>query len=74
MLNDEDHPGIYRQLRRAVTAKLKKYREALLAQAAVALPDVSFIGQHHRPTNPVAIYEAQQRLYSGILITTASNC
>lgn len=40
--------------------------KALLARA-LALPDISFIGQHRRPTDPPAIYEAQQSLYSTIL-------
>jgi aminopeptidase N len=40
--------------------------KALLARA-LSLPDISFIGQHRRPTDPPAIYEAQQSLYSAIL-------
>lgn len=39
---------------------------ALLARA-LALPDISFIGQHNRPTDPPAIHVAREKLYSSIL-------
>ena len=53
----------YGELLRNVEADTDK---ALLARA-LTLPDISFIGQHRRPTDPPAIYDVQQSLYSAIL-------
>jgi aminopeptidase N len=57
----EDFIESYGELIRA-----KDLDPALLARA-LSLPDISFIGQHNRPTDPPAIYVAREKLYSAIL-------